>query len=76
MLIDVVCAMAWPAFAVRVKLFGERLVGPPVPNMAGEDFAFFLHRKPGAFFFVGSNPDAAFALDPAMYEFEPCSFSS
>ena len=49
---------------------------PPTPNMAGEDFAFFLRRKPGAFFFVGSNPDAAFALDPAMYECEPCLFSS
>jgi hypothetical protein len=33
--------------------------------MAGEDFAFFLRRRPGAFFFVGSNPDAPFALDPS-----------
>eukprot|EP00747_Dinoflagellata_sp_TGD_P223723 gnl/TRDRNA2_/TRDRNA2_95433_c1_seq1.p1 gnl/TRDRNA2_/TRDRNA2_95433_c1~~gnl/TRDRNA2_/TRDRNA2_95433_c1_seq1.p1 ORF type:complete len:329 (+),score=43.47 gnl/TRDRNA2_/TRDRNA2_95433_c1_seq1:24-989(+) len=45
---------------------GTRLVGPPTPNMAGEDFSFFLARKPGAFFFVGSNPDAAFGLDPAL----------
>jgi metal-dependent amidase/aminoacylase/carboxypeptidase family protein len=48
------------------SLLGSRLVGPPTPNMAGEDFCFFLHRKPGAFFFVGSNPDAAFAMDPSM----------
>ena len=31
--------------------------------MAGEDFSFFLQRKPGAFFFVGSNPLAPFAMD-------------
>ena len=48
------------------RLLGPRLVGPPTPNMAGEDFSFFLYRKPGAFFFVGSNPDAAFAMDPDM----------
>jgi len=42
------------------------MVGAPTPNMAGEDFAFFLHRKPGAFFFVGSNPDAIFGLDPTV----------
>ena len=30
--------------AARTFLPGE-LVGPPTPNMAGEDFAFFLSRK-------------------------------
>ena len=55
-----------PLLGPLIGLLGSRLVGPPTPNMAGEDFAFFLHRKPGAFFFVGSNPDAAFAMDPAM----------
>lgn len=47
------------------KLSG-RLLGPPTPNMAGEDFSFFLSRRPGAFFFVGSNPDGAYALDPDL----------
>jgi len=45
---------------------GRQLVGRPTPNMAGEDFSFFQMRKPGAFFFVGSNPDAHFALDPSV----------
>lgn len=48
------------------ELLGERLVSRPTPNMAGEDFAFFLNRKPGAFFFVGSNPNSKFALDPSV----------
>ena len=30
--------------AARTFLPGQ-LVGPPTPNMAGEDFAFFLSRK-------------------------------
>lgn len=28
-------------------------------------FAAILSRKPGAFFFVGSNPDLRFGLDPS-----------
>ena len=47
-------------------LLGPRLVGPPSPNMAGEDFSFFLSRKPGAFFFIGSNPRSSCVLDPAL----------
>ena len=43
------------------KSLGAALVGPPAPNMAGEDFSFLLARKPGAFFFIGSNPQAPFA---------------
>ena len=43
-----------------------RLVGAPAPNMAGEDFAFFLSRKPGAFFFIGSNPDQPYGLNPGV----------
>ena len=54
---DADCASS--VLAAGQDLLGSRLVGPPTPNMAGEDFCFFLHRKPGAFFFVGSNPDAA-----------------
>lgn len=47
-------------------LLDARLVGPPTPNMAGEDFTFFLSRKPGAMFFIGSNPQAPCALDPSV----------
>ena len=52
--------------AARVALGAPRLVGAPSPNMAGEDFTFFLCRKPGAFFFVGSNPNAPFVMDPGL----------
>ena len=48
------------------SVLGARLVGAPTPNMAGEDFTFFLSRKPGAFFFIGSNPHAPFVMDPAL----------
>ena len=52
--------------AAEAALGQSRLVGPPTPNMAGEDFTFFLSRKPGAFFFVGSNPHAPFVMDKAV----------
>eukprot|EP00927_Polykrikos_kofoidii_P055633 TRINITY_DN49848_c0_g1_i1.p1 TRINITY_DN49848_c0_g1~~TRINITY_DN49848_c0_g1_i1.p1 ORF type:complete len:531 (-),score=61.90 TRINITY_DN49848_c0_g1_i1:90-1682(-) len=61
---DASCAEA--VLSAGNKLLGERLVGSPTPNMAGEDFSFLLSRKPGAFFFVGSNPEAKFASDPSV----------
>lgn len=60
---DAACADA--VLAAGRKLVGQ-LVGPSTPNMVGEDFAFLLSRKPGAFFFVGSNPDAPFQMDPGL----------
>ena len=58
------CAEA--VLAAARTVLDDRLVGAPTPNMAGEDFAFFLSRKPGAFFFIGSNPHAPCALDPSV----------
>ena len=58
------CADAVTSAATDV--LGPRLVGAPTPNMAGEDFCFFLQRRPGAFFFVGSNPLAPCVLDPSL----------
>ena len=52
--------------AARAALGAPRLVGPPPPNMAGEDFTFFLSRRRGAFFFVGSNPHAPLVMDPRL----------
>lgn len=65
---DATCAAGVIAAASDVMgdKLSARLVGSPTPNMVGEDFAFFLDRKPGAFFFVGSNPDAIFGMDPAL----------
>jgi len=31
--------------------------GPPYLSMGGEDFSYYLQKKPGCFFFVGSAPD-------------------
>ena len=63
-------APGWHTLKAKVSALGalgdSRLVGAPIPNMAGEDFAFFLSRKRGAFFFIGSNPLASFAMDPAV----------
>eukprot|EP00928_Gymnodinium_smaydae_P027929 TRINITY_DN21440_c0_g1_i1.p1 TRINITY_DN21440_c0_g1~~TRINITY_DN21440_c0_g1_i1.p1 ORF type:complete len:566 (+),score=70.16 TRINITY_DN21440_c0_g1_i1:100-1698(+) len=61
---DSTCADA--VLTAGKQLLGERLVGPVVPNMAGEDFSFILDRKPGAFFFVGSNPNTRFVLNPSL----------
>ena len=57
--------------AAESRLGAGGLVGPPTPNMAGEDFTFFLSRKPGAFFFVGSNPHAPFAMGTGLPAEEP-----
>jgi len=37
------------------KVVGDK-AGPLYNSMAGEDFAYYLQKKPGCFFFVGSSP--------------------
>ena len=37
-------------------LGSDRLVDLKYPTMGAEDFAFYLQKKPGSFFFVGNNP--------------------
>ena len=65
--------------AAYIRGLAERTVGPQrtadlVPTMGAEDFSFMLQRRPGCFFFVGSQADertavphhnARFALDEA-----------
>ncbi|HDR04675.1 MAG TPA: amidohydrolase [Candidatus Marinimicrobia bacterium] len=51
-----------PAEAQRVRkaafgLFAEEKIYNDVVSMAGEDFAYFLQEKPGAFIFLGSAKD-------------------
>lgn len=53
---------AMSAFAMdTVKdIFGEKaLIEPHAASMAAEDFAFYLNKTPGAFLFLGNNPDAS-----------------
>eukprot|EP00742_Colponemidia_sp_Colp-10_P002250 GILJ01002404.1.p1 GENE.GILJ01002404.1~~GILJ01002404.1.p1 ORF type:complete len:411 (-),score=59.74 GILJ01002404.1:39-1271(-) len=38
------------------KIVPVELAGPTARTMASEDFAFFLRKRPGCFFFVGSAP--------------------
>ena len=70
------------AQAAYVRELATRTVGPErtadlVPTMGAEDFSFMLQRRPGCFFFVGSQSDARtavphhnarFALDEASLE--------
>jgi amidohydrolase len=42
---------------VRDVFGAERLHVPKFASMASEDFAFYLQKKPGAFLFLGNNPD-------------------
>jgi len=32
----------------------------PEPSMGGEDFAYYLHHRPGAFLFLGARPDVEY----------------
>ncbi len=57
------------AISVATRVVGAANVDPNVdPTMAGEDFAFMLKRRPGAFIFIG-NGDSAPLHNPA-YDFD------
>jgi len=45
----------WADFAARTAAALELTVAETPPSPAGEDFAFYLERTPGAFLFVGTN---------------------
>ncbi|MCP4643838.1 MAG: amidohydrolase, partial [bacterium] len=48
-----------------IDLFGaERVVDPGHPYMVAEDFAYYLDQVPGAFFFLGVNPDPSIPYPP------------
>jgi amidohydrolase len=48
-----------------VQLFGaDRVIDPGHPYMVAEDFAYYLEKVPGAFFFLGVNPDPATPYPP------------
>mgnify|MGYP001352890722 CR=1 FL=1 len=53
-------AMAALAARAAVKALGEKnvLTTQPAPNMAGEDFAYYLEKVPGAFMFLSSSNHA------------------
>lgn len=40
------------------RVVPSALVRPPYRSMGAEDFSYFLHERPGAFFFVGASPTA------------------
>jgi len=41
-----------------------------VPNMAGEDFAYYLLEKPGAFFFTGAAPEKSYPHHHPKFDFD------
>jgi amidohydrolase len=53
---------------VAEKVFGKDHVGLMPPNMAGEDFAYYLEQVPGAFCFVG----AGFPKEHNFPHHHPC----
>lgn len=55
---------------VAAQLFGPENAGHihTLPSMGAEDFAFYLQRVPGCFFFVGNGHDGAYLHHP-QYDF-------
>ncbi|WP_078391995.1 M20 metallopeptidase family protein [Shouchella patagoniensis] len=49
---------------LATKEFGEKAVITAPPALGGEDFAFYLQQKPGAFFHVGARTDEPFTQYP------------
>jgi amidohydrolase len=61
---------------LAARTVGEQHLGELVQTMGAEDFSFMLQRRPGCFFFIGSQADARtavahhnarFALDEACF---------
>lgn len=46
--------------AVACRLWGRDCLAPVAPVMGGEDFAYYLQRVPGAFFFFGAGNHQSF----------------
>ncbi len=65
--------MATIATNAATALFGEQRTWQTQPSMGGEDFAFYLEKMPGAFFFLGMGTEYAhhhpkFNADDAILE--------
>ncbi|MEJ7934529.1 M20 aminoacylase family protein [Sphingobium sp. AN558] len=66
----------WPEEAAIAADIAERVVGAanvdrdPRPTMGGEDFAFMLEARPGAYLFIGNGPsDEGRVLHSPHYDF-------
>lgn len=46
--------------SVSEDILGEEFVLETAPHMGGEDFAYYLEKVPGTFFFTGAKPDNAY----------------
>jgi metal-dependent amidase/aminoacylase/carboxypeptidase family protein len=58
---------AQDALGVISGLFGEKnTLELANPSMGGEDFAFFLEKKPGAFIWLGVGEDVSFLHTPTF----------
>ncbi|MET0371938.1 MAG: M20 aminoacylase family protein [Sphingobium sp.] len=57
---------------IAALIVGEANVDrDPVPTMGGEDFAFMLEEKPGAYLFIGNGPsDGGRVLHSPHYDFD------
>ncbi|MFD0697191.1 M20 family metallopeptidase [Paenibacillus sp. GCM10027628] len=51
-------------FKVGTELFGEEAVHESPLIMAGEDFSYYLHQKPGCYMFVGAGNEEAGIIHP------------
>jgi amidohydrolase len=59
-------------FALRVarEAFGEESVAALEPVMGGEDFAYYLQEKPGAFLFMGAGDGTKFPHHHPGFDFD------
>ncbi|WP_040287127.1 M20 metallopeptidase family protein [Sporosarcina koreensis] len=49
---------------------GVKSVVEMVPQMGGEDFAYYLEQVPGTFFFTGAQPESAYPHHHPMFDFD------
>jgi metal-dependent amidase/aminoacylase/carboxypeptidase family protein len=56
----------------RAALGSDRFIPTARPSMGGEDFAYYLEKVPGCFFYLGVCPpgqDSYFPLHTSHYDF-------
>lgn len=79
--IDIVYRRGYPAVVnhkdetAYVKKIAEDVVGSELvvetpPHMGGEDFAYYLEKVPGTFFFTGAKPDVPYPHHHPKFDFD------
>lgn len=55
---------------IAQEVIGEDNVSETAPHMGGEDFAYYLEKVPGTFFFTGAQPETPYPHHHPKFDFD------